>query len=1390
MIENETEVPTAKRRWPLRVAKWTLGIIAAIVLLIVAGIALLDSSAGKRFIIDQVEQIEAESGLRIGIGRIEGSIYSEATLHDVTVADPKGVFLRIPELELDWRPLSWLSSGLDIRSAVARRGNLLRLPEFNETQSEGGFLPDFDIRLDRLELVDFTVARGIAGDEARRVNLVSRVRTESGKLYLLADGRLGGEDRLYALIDLDEEADKFDAKIDYRAPAGGLLAGLLGADEDYEASLIGDGSWSAWDGGLLVRRAGEQVAAFKLTANDGTYGILGTADPSPVLAGLPLDALGRKMALFARGTFAENVIDGRFSLAGAAVRANGAGGIDLGNNALQDFDLKARLTEPALFGPDLTLQGATIAAELDGPMSDLTVAHVINVDRFAAGTTQLAGLVQRGTATWDGTRFVLPLDADVARVVSGNAMVDPRLTNGTLGGTIVYSGDRLVSDDLAVAFPGLDARLSLRGDLANGVYALAGPVNAERLLLEDLGEVDVAAKILFRMGSNVPWTLQANLAGRMPRVTNATLADLAGNNIRFKGGVTLGANRPIAFQDASLNASKLALTLNGKVDGGRTSLAGRGRHTEYGPFTVQATIAGDGPRAELVFADPLPAAGLKDVRVALAPIDDGFAIETAGQSLLGPFDGTINLFSSPGGPTRLAIERLDIWRTSVTGDITLGDAANGTLTLAGGGLDGTIQLAPRGGGQGFDVDLAARNATFAGATPIAIREADIDVSGLLVDGNSTIEGNVRAAGISYGNVFVGRLVANSSLRNGTGRFNAAIAGRRGSRFDLQLTGDIAPDRIAAVARGNYGGRKIEMPRRAVLTRSGDGWQLAPTQLNFGSGRMVARGRFGGNGPVAANVQLARMPLSAIDVLGGELGLGGYVSGLIDVSAGPGGLPVGEARVQVKGLSRSGLVLTSRPVDLSMIAKLSTDRLVSRAVIVEEGERRGRLQARISNLPSSGDLIGRLNRGDLFAQLRFNGPADALWRLAAIDTFDLTGPLRVSADARGTLQNPRVAGSLASDDLRLRSALTGTDVRSIRARGNFSGSLLRLTSFRGEAPNGGTVSGSGTVDLSGLGPRGPQIDLRMAASNAQILNRPDMAATVTGPMRVVSNGVGGTIAGRLRVNRARWRLGAAEEAVELPNIRTREINLPPDIAPQASASAPWRYLIDARAPSRVEVRGMGLDSEWSADVLIRGTTDDPRIGGSAEVIRGGYSFAGTRFELTRGEIDFDENVPIDPRVNILAETDVTGLSVSVSVTGNATQPEIAFNSVPALPEEEILSRLLFGGSISNLSATDALQLGSALASLRGGGGMDPINKLRTSIGLDRLRIVPADPALDRGTSVALGKNFGRRFYAEIITDGAGYSATDVEFRVTSWLTLLASISTIGRESVAAEYSRDY
>ena len=118
--------------------------------------------------------------------------------------------------------------------------------------------------------------------------------------------------------------------------------------------------------------------------------------------------------------------------------------------------------------------------------------------------------------------------------------------------------------------------------------------------------------------------------------------------------------------------------------------------------------------------------------------------------------------------------------------------------------------------------------------------------------------------------------------------------------------------------------------------------------------------------------------------------------------------------------------------------------------------------------------------------------------------------------------------------------------------------------------------------------------------------------------------------------------------------------------------------------------------------------------------------------------------------------------------------------------------MFGTSITNLSAPEALQLAAAVAALNSGGsgGLNPINAVRSAIGLDRLRVVPADPQTGARTSVAAGKYITRRIYAEIVTDGAGYSATRLEFQVTRWLSLLSTVSTIGRQSANVRVSKDY
>jgi translocation and assembly module TamB len=219
--------------------------------------------------------------------------------------------------------------------------------------------------------------------------------------------------------------------------------------------------------------------------------------------------------------------------------------------------------------------------------------------------------------------------------------------------------------------------------------------------------------------------------------------------------------------------------------------------------------------------------------------------------------------------------------------------------------------------------------------------------------------------------------------------------------------------------------------------------------------------------------------------------------------------------------------------------------------------------------------------------------------------------------------------------------------------------------------------------------------------------------------------------------------------------------------------------------------MGLESEWRSRITVRGTTLAPDIRGNLEIVRGTYSFASRRFDISRGTIRFQGAELYNPSVDIEASTTAEGVTAILTVSGTAQQPQIAFSSSPSLPHEEVLSRLFFGTNVTNLSATEAIQLAAALQSLSGsGGGLNPLGQLKSATGIDRLRILGADDVSGRGTALAAGKYITNDIYVEIITDARGFTATQLEISLSRTLSLLSSAGTFGGSSVSLKYSRDY
>src|SRR5206468_7700223 len=247
---------------------------------------------------------------------------------------------------------------------------------------------------------------------------------------------------------------------------------------------------------------------------------------------------------------------------------------------------------------------------------------------------------------------------------------------------------------------------------------------------------------------------------------------------------------------------------------------------------------------------------------------------------------------------------------------------------------------------------------------------------------------------------------------------------------------------------------------------------------------------------------------------------------------------GRLDLKVHGLSRAGLVVASKPIDVAVAALVSGNQAGLRAVAASDGAIVGRAQARFAPM-GAGPLVTELLNAPIFAQLRYAGPADTLWRLTGSEVLDMSGPLAVGADIGGRWANPVIRGSLRTQNARLESQATGMVITNIASVARFSGPQLIFSQISGQTPGGGTVAGNGTVTFSG-GRTG--LNLSFAARQALLLNRDDVAAQVTGPLRIRSDGQGGTISGDLKLNKGRFQLGRASAAAAVPQLNVREPGL--------------------------------------------------------------------------------------------------------------------------------------------------------------------------------------------------------------------------------------------------------
>lgn len=1368
--------------------------LAGTALLLAAALTALDTSPGHRFLADRIARLAPESGLRIKIGRIDGSIYGRMTVRDLRLSDPQGLFLEIPAATVDWRPTAWIDNKLQINQLSARQANLHRLPKLRPAKRKRPILPSYDIYVGNLRVERLWLGPHLVG-KPRTASLAAQADIRSGRALVRLGARLlDGRDQLSLALDAEPDRDRFDLDAALVAPAKGALGRIVGFKQPLTIRIKGDGRWRQWQGSAKALFDGTMLADLDLRMEAGRLGVKGTARPAPFLKGKLQRLSSPEVAVDIGGTLKDRKLDLTLDLKSSAIAISGGGMLDLGKNRFHGLRLAANLMKPPALFPNMTGRDVRLRMAIDGDFGGPSVDYAITSPHVAFDNTAFETARLAGIADLSARPVRIPVSFTAQRITGVGAEAEDILSNLKIDGPLFLKNMQLSGDQLGVASGKLNGRLGLALDLNTGRYVVDLQGALPRYPIPGLGLVDVDAKLRAVPGTPRGTLVTGSARASVRRLDNGFFRWLTGGLPVIEANLTRTPDLVLSFANMRLSSPLLHLAGQGmRRRDGTFQISASGQHGRYGSARISLDGRINRPQIDLALVSPDFGVRAENVVARLDPTDEGWRFTARGLSVLGPFATNGRLVTPAGQPTLIDVAALDMSGGAVAqGQLrALPGGFDGALAVSGNGLGGRLLLSPSNGIQRIEAHLTGNGTHFEGPPPIRIGRARLDGVAMLYPDGASIEGKFTGSSLRRGPVTLANLSAEASLRQGRGRVSATLSGRARTRFTFTSQADIAPGRITVTGDGSIEDEAIRLSEPAQFLKTQDGWQLSRTTFTYAGGSGSIGGRFG-NG-LALEGDVRNVTLRMLDVLFPNLRLSGRASGAFSVEfPGRGRLPSGRANLTIKGLSRAGLVFSSAPIDIGIAAVLEGRKGAARAVMKSNGKVVGRGQARLEPIPGDADdaFAERMWAAPLFAQIRYNGPGDSLWRMIGVEAVDVTGPLEVAADFGGRLGEPTIRGIVRTSNGRIASPLLGTAIENLKASGRFDGSQLVIPSFTGSTPKAGTVSGRARFDLAAV--NGFGMDIAIEAKNARLLNRDDIRADVTGPLTIRSDGSGGTVSGNVKIDGGRFRLGRPA-AAEVPRLMVREINRPPrEQLVEERPRKPWRLDIKADARNQLMVTGMGLDSEWRAKLDIEGAADRPQLTGVADLVRGSYEFAGKRFDLERGQIRFMGDYPPDPLLDIVAEASVQGLTATIKVSGTGLRPEINFASVPALPEDEVLSRILFGTSIANLSAPEALQLAAAVATIRSGGAGagSPLNRLGRAVGIDRLRILPGTEATGKGPSFAAGKYIGKRVYVEVSSDTQGNSATSIEVEMTRWLSVLSRVSTLGETSVNVRVSKDY
>ena len=209
----------------------------------------------------------------------------------------------------------------------------------------------------------------------------------------------------------------------------------------------------------------------------------------------------------------------------------------------------------------------------------------------------------------------------------------------------------------------------------------------------------------------------------------------------------------------------------------------------------------------------------------------------------------------------------------------------------------------------------------------------------------------------------------------------------------------------------------------------------------------------------------------------------------------------------------------------------------------------------------------------------------------------------------------------------------------------------------------------------------------------------------------------------------------------------------------------RLNVKVASKKKIEIRNNIINTNFSADMNILGTLDNPVIIGTANAEKGGIFFRGTELKLSYANLDFNNRYKINPTFDVAARTYINQYMIRMNASGSMLNFNVNLSSTPPLSELSIVSMLALGTTANSVYASSAGGIAASEAASAIGGGVEQsvTGTISSYFGFKNMSVAPGYSSITHSAApqVTVSKNLTKRLsvsYSDIASSQSSQSAT--------------------------------